>query len=183
MHWPASFDRDGANFSHRTDDLLPNDWVLPFINHKDLKEPKALIIFINARGRHAPVAFTMTGTKFLLPLTVYDYARKERDRMDLSDMDNYSKIIRLETQVETFNSEKRSCGLPVVTGLFVLRVQVRILRVLLRCSQSILGNQDLYLLASDAFPAVAKPASISTCKTRVSHLSQIWFAKVLIAHA
>jgi hypothetical protein len=120
----------------------------PYVNLEDLLKPKSLLIFLNARGRNAPMSFARSEHKFN-PLAECSPCRPEPevDKYLLylsSDPDplQYGSTITLDKDREKYKHNEDGWYLCMRPALHILYTQERILRFLVACCRHILHDMS-----------------------------------------
>jgi len=117
----------------------------PYINQEDLLRPKALLIFLNARGRHHPHNFAHSDLElapmFKLRKEFLDLRKEKTYTMNFIEREetgDYGKVINWETESEAMKDINQGLSVNPDHGLQILYIQSGILAFLGRCCVEIL---------------------------------------------
>lgn len=166
VHRPASFTKRGSFRDGRERDFVDaSNW--PYINLEDLVEPKALLLFINARARNHPHTFALTELDFVasvtLPIPVSSRGPKSKMRLNgPTDSGSYGTIIEFPHEALAAGFENTRKGLSVADGIKVLWIQERILRFLVEYYERILHDRPAESLTSEDSPVQPEPPRLLT---------------------
>ncbi|OTA98874.1 hypothetical protein M426DRAFT_325623 [Hypoxylon sp. CI-4A] len=170
--WPnmAASHRPDFEAFRKESGRLPNvqthyreHFIWPYINQEDLSQPKALLLLLNARGRHHPSEFAAIDmdsihlgrvTKAIIPIFLNEYVMKLNG---ISDDREYGELIAWEDHPDAFDWMHTQKQFIPGEGLVILEAQERILTFLVDCCKQILHDIPAETLTTDAFPVQPEP--------------------------
>ncbi|KAH7074577.1 hypothetical protein BKA63DRAFT_596095, partial [Paraphoma chrysanthemicola] len=131
-------------------DPEPNPWCLvPYINLENLTKAKPLLIFINARGRHAPWSFTGTEEHFYLLARMSPCAEKAFCKGTTihftrhPDPSTFGRVERIRNPHEHYRATEDYFEVCARTGIQILHLQDSILGFLVKCAKSLLHDMTV----------------------------------------
>ena len=155
----AYFFREGGQPRERD---MPS-FITPYINLEDLLKPKALLIFLNSRGRNHPIKFAYSD----LELTPLYKARKEfialidsKSTIDFlggTDPLTYGAWIEWTDEMKASEFIRAGRTVHFEHGLQILNIQTTVMKFLVSCVVQILHDIDWTELP----PALPEPARLS----------------------
>ncbi|RDW93396.1 uncharacterized protein DSM5745_00718 [Aspergillus mulundensis] len=119
----------------------------PYINQEDLLVPKALLLLINSRGRHAPSYFAGADLE----------AMSLALRFRMIDVAKYGKLLEMCDEPEAYEWWITEYQFEPGDGLLVLEAQDRLLSFLVHCCQQILHDIPESTMVTDLFPVLPEP--------------------------
>lgn len=147
----------------RLDKIDMGAFIWPYINLEDLLKPKALLIFLNSRGRNHPCHFAYSDLErapiFKIRPELIAVLAKNYTVDFLSGQDPLSYGAWIEWDDETKATESIRAGRTVHYEHWsqILQIQVAIMRFLMRCTDQILHDINWDQLP----PAVPEPPKLS----------------------
>ena len=139
-------------------------FLWPYINLEDLSKPKTLPMFLNARARNPPCAFTMAdknairlgyATNVVVPGFLPGYTMMFTNRKNPRA---YGELISWDQDQDAFEWLISGKGIHPGQGVIILEVQQRTLSFLLDCCRMILHDVPLEKLLSDEYPILKSPS-------------------------
>ncbi|KAJ4314722.1 hypothetical protein N0V94_006327 [Neodidymelliopsis sp. IMI 364377] len=140
-----------------------SDCVWPYINIEDLSGSKALLIFLNSRGRNHPADFAYSDLE-LAPLyktrkeIIAVFGKKHTmSFIGSTDPSTYGAWIEWTTDQDALNSIRTGRTVHVEHGYQILTIQARVMTFLLDCVLQILSDKDMFQLP----PVLPEPGQLS----------------------
>jgi hypothetical protein len=140
-----------------------SDFAWPYINLEDLSGSKALLIFLNSRGRNHPANFAYSDLE-LAPLyktrkefiAVFD-KKHTMGFIGSTDPSTYGAWIEWTEDQDALNSIQTGRTVHVEHGYQILTIQARVMKFLLDCVFQILSDKDMSQLP----PVLPEPGQLS----------------------
>lgn len=159
QHYKGTRDRtDGWDKAKHRDPFM---W--PYINQEDLSEPKALLLLLNARGRHNPCDFAAAdGDAFrlgktsnaIVPVCVF------QNTMILNGAtgpEEYGKLLAWHEHSNAYDWLRSSKQFDPEEGLTILEAQEGLLSFLVDCCKNILHDISEDAIISAKYPIKEEP--------------------------
>ncbi|KAJ5738910.1 hypothetical protein N7493_002065 [Penicillium malachiteum] len=141
-----------------------DSFMCPYINREDLLPTKALLLLLNARGRHPPSHFATADVQAMslgVVTFVLSCTRLDDYIMILSGIeDNTRDYGRLVALGEHLDADDWMCWQKQFSpgeGLLILEAQERLLTGLVQCCRQLLQDIPESNLTSDEFPVLPEP--------------------------
>ncbi|KAI1372116.1 hypothetical protein F4677DRAFT_463575 [Hypoxylon crocopeplum] len=143
-------------------------FIWPHINQEDLSQPKALLLLLNARGRHPPAEFSGTDdavmhlgrlTGNVMPAYLDGYVMIINGA---TNQEEYGKLLSWNDHPDAFDWVRTRKQYLPGEGLLVLEVQERLLTFLVECCKQILHDIPDHKMVSNTFPTRPEPAMIES---------------------
>jgi hypothetical protein len=152
----------------------------PHVNQEDLLQGRALLLFLNSRGRNPPHTFahadldaTHVGqtSKMIVPVFLNEHTMYIAGE---SDPDGYGRLVSWDDDDDAFMLQQNCLQFQPGTGLLVLEVQSKIYSFLLECCYQIFHDVPRDELASLQLPEQPEPAPIvASSGTSYAQLSSV----------
>ncbi|KIW73362.1 hypothetical protein PV04_01490 [Phialophora macrospora] len=151
----------------------------PYINQEDLLRGRALLLFLNSRGRNPPHAFahadldaTHLGqtSKMIIPAFLNEYTMYIPGE---SDPDSYGRLVSWDDDDDAFMLNQKGLQFQPGTGLLVLEIQSKIYSFLLECCYQLFHDVPRDELASLHLPEQPEPPPIVASETSYAQLSSV----------
>ncbi|KIW14764.1 hypothetical protein PV08_07549 [Exophiala spinifera] len=151
----------------------------PYVNQEDLLHGRALLLFLNSRGRNPPHTFahadldaTHLGqtSKMIIPVFLNGYTMYIAGE---SDSDTYGRLVSWDDDDDAFMLQHNCLQFQPGTGLLVLEIQSKIYSFLLECCYQILHDIPRDELVSLQLPEQPEPPPIVASGTSYAQLSSL----------
>ncbi|EXJ64357.1 hypothetical protein A1O7_00693 [Cladophialophora yegresii CBS 114405] len=151
----------------------------PHVNQEDLLQGRALLFFLNSRGRNPPHTFahvdldaTHVGqtSKMIMPVFLNEYTMYIAGE---SDPDSYGRLVSWDDDDDAFMLMHNCLQFHPGTGLLVLEIQSKIYSFLLECCFQLFHDVPRDELASVQLPEQPEPPSIVASGTSYAQLSSV----------
>ncbi|KAF1993897.1 hypothetical protein P154DRAFT_47978 [Amniculicola lignicola CBS 123094] len=133
-------------------------YMWPYVNLEDLSKPKTVPLFLQARARSMPGAFTGADaeaahigyvTKAVVPLFLNEYTMMFNN---VATAEGYAELISWDENDDAFEWMTSRKGMLPGEGLVILEMQHRVMHFLVDCCQRIMHDIPTNDLASDSYP-------------------------------
>ena len=154
-------------------------YLIPYMNVEDLVQGKLLLLFLYSRGRNLPEKFAKADINAahlgLVNLAI------ERPFFDGYTMllhgqptpDTYGRIFAWADHDDAYHWLKQGQGFQPGEGLLILGIQEKILKFLVTCCQSIMGDVSPRSLVGENVPIKSDPGPVPTDPTAWSSWAAI----------
>ncbi|KIW29220.1 hypothetical protein, variant 2 [Cladophialophora immunda] len=151
----------------------------PYVNQEDLLQGRALLLFLNSRGRNPPHSFahadldaTHVGqtSKMIVPVFLNQYTMYIAGE---SDPDSYGRLVSWDDDDDAFMLHQNCLQFQPGTGLLVLEIQSKIYSFLLECCYQLFHDVPRDELASLQLPEQPEPPPIVASETSYAQLSSV----------
>ncbi|KAK5459822.1 hypothetical protein LTS15_003951 [Exophiala xenobiotica] len=151
----------------------------PYVNQEDLLQGRALLLFLNSRGRNPPHSFahadldaTHVGqtSKMIIPVFLNEYTMYIAGE---SDPDSYGRLVSWDDDDDAFMLMHNCLQFQPGTGLLVLEIQSKIYSFLLECCYQMFHDVPRDELVSLQLPKQPEPPPIVASGTSYAQLSSV----------
>jgi hypothetical protein len=151
----------------------------PYVNQEDLLQGRALLLFLNSRGRNPPHAFahadleaTHVGqtSKMIVPAFLNEYTMYIAGELDPA---SYGRLVSWDDDEDAFMLQQNGLQFQPGTGLLVLEIQSKIYSFLLECCYQLFHDVPRDELASLQLPEQPEPPPIVASETSYAQLSSV----------
>lgn len=154
-------------------------YLWPHINLDDLLKPKLFLIFLNARGRNPPNAFSDAdaesvkfgmAVKKLVPAFLNNYTMMFLGR---NTPNTYGELISSSIESDAFSWLSSRKGMSPGEGLQLLEIQERLYHFLVECCLSVLHDTSRESLMQGDVPVQPEPPALSISETGLNSLATV----------
>lgn len=151
----------------------------PYVNQEDLSQGRALLLFLNSRGRNPPHTFahadlnaTHVGqtSKMVTPIFLNEYTMYIAGE---SVPNSYGRLVSWDDDDDAFMLQHNCLQFQPGTGLLVLEIQSKIYSFLLECCFQLFHDVPRDELASLQLPEQPGPPPIVASGTSYAQLSSV----------
>ena len=133
---------------HQRHSYTLGHYAHPHLNLQDLSTPNALLILLNARGRHLPWDFALLDYE-MAPLIHLRPAILEKTKYTVGlSIDNYGEILEWDTEEAASESMSRGKTVHPLIALHISSIQARMYQFLFRCILAILPTRKRDILSN-----------------------------------
>ena len=141
-------------------------YLWPYINIEDLVQGKALLIFLNSRGRYLPEAFSNADLEAAhLGIVSMAISRPFLNEYTMllhgqTTLHTYGKLLSWSDDDRAFDWMMSGIGKQPGEGLLILEIQKRILDFLVQCCRLLLADLTQESLTDESIPPQPEPEPI-----------------------